>query len=381
MHFSRNLKKYLVAGLSEKKVLIVYGLRQVGKTTLVKEVLEELSDDSVYLSCDEPDVREAFTNKTSTEMHAFLRGATVVVLDEAQRVPNIGLSLKLLYDTYPKLTIIATGSSSFELADSTSESLTGRNITYTLLPVSYAEYASAIGAREAFRLLEERIRYGMYPAVINATKPDQEVTRIARDYLFRDVLRVDRIRKPLVIEKLIQLLAYQVGSEVSYNEIAQKLEISRPTVLQYVRILEQAFVIFRLPAYARNPRNEITRFDKIYFYDTGIRNALISDFNALDIRQDSGALFENFFLVERMKVASAAQKELRMYFWRTKDGSEVDFVEDVDGETRAFECKWGGGTVRRKAWENTYPEIPLLSVSKETVEPWLTTLTGPMNGI
>lgn len=378
MHFSRYLKEYIVTGLAEKKVLIVYGPRQVGKTTLVKEILADLPKNSIYLSCDEPDVREAFSNQTSTKMYAFLRGATLVVLDEAQRVPDIGLSLKLLYDTYSELTIIATGSSSFELADSTNEPLTGRNITYTLLPISYTEYASQIGDREAFRLLEERIRYGMYPAVINASQPDQEVTRIAQDYLFRDVLRVDRIRKPLVIEKLIQLLAYQVGSEVSYNEIAQKLEISRPTVLQYVRILEQAFVIFRLSAYAHNPRNEITRFDKIYFYDTGIRNALINDFNALAVRQDLGALFENFFLVERMKLASAEGKTLRMYFWRTKDGSEVDFVEEINGKTRAFECKWGGGTVRRQAWKNSYPEIPLLLISRETVEPWLTSLAGPV---
>lgn len=376
MHFSRKIKENVIAGLAEKKVLILYGPRQVGKTTLVKEVLAAEVKNSVYLSCDEPDVREAFTNKTSTEMHAFLRGASTVVLDEAQRVPNIGLALKLLHDTYPALTIIATGSSSFELADSASEPLTGRNRTYTLLPISYTEFADTVGYREALRLLEETIRYGLYPAVLNAADKEREVTDIARDYLFRDVLRVDRVRKPMVIEKLMQLLAYQIGNEVSYNEIAQRLEISRPTVLQYVRILEQAFVLFRVSAFGKNPRNEITRFDKIYFYDTGIRNALIGDFASMATRPDAGALFENFFVVERMKLAGVANKKHEINFWRTKDGSEVDFVETIGNVTRAFECKWGNGKVNRRAWQNNYPTIPLIPITKDTVEPWLVSLEG-----
>ncbi|MDP2630373.1 MAG: ATP-binding protein [Candidatus Uhrbacteria bacterium] len=368
MIMERDIKKHVVEALFSKKVIIVYGARQVGKTTLVKDILKEVPN-SIYLSCDEPDVRAAFTDKTSTEMKAFIRGFNTIVLDEAQRVFHIGLALKLLHDTYPELTIIATGSSSFELADSAAEPLTGRNIPFTLYPISYAEYARTISAREALRMMEFRIRYGMYPAVISAEDPEQEVRQLARDYLFKDVLRIEKMRKPLVIEKLTQLLAYQIGQEISYNEIAQKLEISRQTVMSYVRMLEQAFILFRVPPLGKNKRNEITRFEKIYFFDTGIRNALIDSFGPLDYRHDSGALFENFFISERLKTDQRMQREVRPHFWRTKDGSEIDFVEESKDGLAAFECKWGGGSMRTRAWHNAFPSTPVTLVTRETIEP------------
>lgn len=364
----RDIKKYILDAISLKKVIIVYGARQVGKTTLVKDILESVPN-SAYLSCDEPDVRVAFTDKTSTEMKAFIRDSRTIVLDEAQRVPRIGLALKLLHDTHHELTIIATGSSSFELADSAAEPLTGRNIPFTLYPISYAEYARTIGAREAMRMIEFRIRFGMYPAVIAAADPEQEVRQLARDYLFKDVLRVEKMRKPLVIEKLAQLLAYQVGQEVSYNELAQKLEISRQTVMSYVRMLEQAFILFRVPPLGKNKRNEITRFEKIYFFDTGIRNALIDSFDSLDTRHDTGALFENFFIAERLKVYQRERREVRARFWRTRDGSEIDFVEESRDGLAAFECKWGGGSLRTRAWHNAFPSIPVTMVTRDTIEP------------
>ena len=366
----RDIKQDVINALSSKKIIIVYGARQVGKTTLVKEILNDFPN-SVYLSCDEPDVREAFTNKTSTEMKAFIRDAKTIVLDEAQRVPGIGLSLKLLHDTYPELAVIATGSSSFELADSAAEPLTGRNMPFTLFPISYAEYARAIGEREAMRLLEFRVRFGMYPAVINAVDPEREVRQLARDYLFKDVLRAEKMRKPFVVEKLTKLLAYQVGQEVSYNELAQKLEISRPTVMSYVRVLEQAFIVFRVPPLGRNKRNEVTRFEKIYFYDTGIRNALIDSFGTLESGHDMGALFENFFIAERLKTYQRELRVVQAYFWRTKDGSEIDFVEDSQGELTAFECKWGSGSARARAWHNAFPNVPVTVISKNTIESWI----------
>ena len=366
----RDIKQDVIDALSSKKIIIVYGARQVGKTTLVKDILNDFPN-SVYLSCDEPDVREAFTNKTSTEMKAFIRDAKTIVLDEAQRVSGIGLSLKLLHDTYPELAVIATGSSSFELADSAAEPLTGRNMPFTLFPISYAEYARAIGEREAMRLLEFRVRFGMYPAVINAVDPEREVRQLARDYLFKDVLRAEKMRKPFVVEKLTKLLAYQVGQEVSYNELAQKLEISRPTVMSYVRVLEQAFIVFRVPPLGRNKRNEVTRFEKIYFYDTGIRNALIDSFGTLESGHDRGALFENFFIAERLKTYQRAHRVVQAYFWRTKDGSEIDFVEDSQGELTAFECKWGSGSARVRAWHNAFPDVSVTVISKNTIEPWI----------
>lgn len=363
----RDIKKQIVATLSTKKVIIIYGARQVGKTTLVKDILKSIPNGS-YLSCDEPDVRAAFTDKTSTEMKAFIRGARIIVLDEAQRIPHIGLALKLLHDTYPELTIIATVSSSFELADSATEPLTGRNILFTLYPISYAEYARTIGAREALRMMEFRIRFGMYPAVIAATDPEQEVRQLTRDYLFKDVLRVEKMRKPLVIEKLVQLLAYQMGQKISYNEIAQKLEVSRQTIMSYVHILEQAFILFRVSPLGKNKRNEITRFEKIYFFDTGIRNALIDSFGSLDTRHDTGALFENFFIAERLKTYQRERREVRPHFWRTKDGSEIDFAEESREGLMAFECKWNGGSVRTRAWHNAFPAASVTLVTRETIE-------------
>ncbi|MDP3953741.1 MAG: ATP-binding protein [bacterium] len=368
MIIQRDIGRDIIRALTLKKVIILYGARQVGKTTLVKEILKDIPGGE-YFSCDEPDVRKAFTDKTSTEMKAFTRGAKAIVLDEAQRIPNIGLSLKTLHDAYPELTIIATGSSSIELADITIEPLTGRNIPFTLYPISYAEYARNIGAREAMRMLEYRIRFGMYPSIITAQDPEQEVSQLAHDYLFKDVLRVETMRKPIVVEKLAALLAHQVGQQVSYNELAQRLEISRPTVMKYVRILEQAFIIFRVPPLGRNRRNEITRFEKIYFFDTGIRNALIGAFSTLDLRQDTGALFENFFIAERLKTYQREHRSVQPYFWRTKDGSEIDFIEESREGLAAFECRWGRGTVYTWAWHNAFPKVPVKVVDKETIEP------------
>jgi len=366
MIIKRSIKPQLLQTLGNKKITIIYGARQVGKTTLVKDILKDIPD-SIYFSCDEPDVREAFSNKTSTEMKSFIRDAKTIVIDEAQRVENIGISLKLLHDTYPELTIIATGSSLFDLSNKTAEPLTGRHISFNLYPISFKEYANTVGDREAIRLLEERIRYGMYPAVITDPNPERGVKLLAEDYLFKDVLRIETIRKPLIIEKLTKLIAYQLGQEVSYNEIAQKLEISRHTVMSYVRLLEQSFIIFRLPPIGKNPRNEITRFEKIYFYDTGIRNALIGDFRPLDVRNDKGALFENFFIAERLKSYQRLGIDVKQYFWRTKDGSEMDLVEEKEQTIKAYEFKWGAGKAKTRAWKNSFPDTEVFLINKDNV--------------
>lgn len=370
MDIKRSIESQLRLALQDKKIVILYGARQVGKTTLVKEMLRNIPR-SAYFSCDEPDVREAFTNKTSSRMKAFIKDAHTIVLDEAQRVRNIGISLKLLHDTYPGLTVIATGSSSFDLANDTAEPLTGRNIPFTLYPVSYQEYANTVGAREAIRLLEHRMQYGMYPGVITSSNPERDVTLVARDYLFRDVLRIDTVRKPIIVEKLAQLLAYQIGQEVSYNELAQKLEVSRQTVMNYVRLLEQSFIIFRVSPLGRNLRSEITRFEKIYFYDTGIRNAVINSFEQVAFRLDKGALFENFFISERIKANQRASRNVKQYFWRTKDGSEIDFIEEAQDSMHAFECKWDSDKASTRAWANAFPDVPVSIVNKRTIEQYI----------
>lgn len=367
MVIKRWLKAEIVQSLKDKRVTILYGARQVGKTTLVKELITE--HDGVYFSCDEPDIREAFSNKTSSIMKSFIKDAKFIVLDEAQRVPNIGLSLKLLHDTYPEIKIIATGSSSFELANKIIEPLTGRNIPFTLYPISYKEYSDSFGHLESKRLLEQRIIFGMYPAIIYSLNPEKDLKIIANDYLFRDILRIETIRKPLVIEKLVRLLALQSGNEVSYNELAQKLTISRQTVMQYIRLLEQAFIIFRLPPLARNKRDEVTRFEKIFFFDTGIRNALIDNFSPLDHRVDKGALFENFFISERQKQYQRSNNNTHPHFWRTKDGSEIDLVEETSGDLRAFECKWSETSITTRAWKNVFPKtVVMQATSKNIIE-------------
>ena len=367
MNIKRHIKQQIESSLYKGKIIVIYGARQVGKTTLVKEIISTIPK-SVYFSCDEPDVRDALTDKTSSSMKAFLGSSSVLVLDEAQRVPNIGISLKLLHDTFPEMQIIATGSSSFDLANKIVEPLTGRNISFTLYPISYAEYADNLGILEAKRMLEHRMIFGMYPAIINNKEnPTNEIKRLTEDYLFKDVLRVESIRKPIIVEKLARLLAMQVGGEVSYNEIAQKLEVSRPTVISYVRLLEQSFVIFRLPPFGRNPRNEITRFEKIYFYDTGIRNALVDDFSPLENRKDTGQIFENFCIVERLKQCQRVAKNPHHYFWRTRDGAEVDLIEEESKTIRAFECKWKTGSFKTRAWNNTFPNVPITLLNSDNV--------------
>jgi predicted AAA+ superfamily ATPase len=253
------------------------------------------------------------------------------------------------------------------LANKIVEPLTGRNIPFTLYPISYQEYSETLGNLESKRLLEQRIIFGMYPAIISSANPERDLKIIANDYLFRDILRIETIRKPIVIEKLVRLLALQSGNEVSYNELAQKLEVGRQTIIQYVRLLEQAFIIFRLPPLARNKRDEVTRFEKIFFFDTGIRNALIDNFSPLDNRIDKGALFENFFISERQKQYQRLGDNTHPHFWRTKDGSEIDLVEETRGALTAFECKWKEASIKTRAWKNAFPETPVTQITSKNV--------------
>jgi uncharacterized protein len=366
MKIKRRLLAVLQQDLMSGKVIILYGPRQVGKTTLVKELIAPLANTKYFL-CDEPDIRTALMNVTSTELRSLIGSATTIVIDEAQRVENIGLTLKLIHDVLPHITVIATGSSSFDLANKIMEPLTGRSITRTLYPISFQEYVDTMGVIEAKRLLGDRLRYGMYPAVITAMNPEDEIRRLGSDNLFKDVFKLEGVRKPLVLEQLASLLAFQMGSEVSYNEIAQKLQIGRTTVISYIRLLEQAYIIYRLPAFGKNKRNEITRFDKVYFYDVGIRNALIGAFGSLESRQDVGALFEAYFITEKRKNHEYSEKYIKQYFWRTHDGSEVDLVEEKSEKLEAFECKWGNSTQTSRAWLNQYPETQIQLVNRDTI--------------
>ncbi|HHO48393.1 MAG TPA: ATP-binding protein [Desulfobacteraceae bacterium] len=328
--------------LFKGKAVILYGARQVGKTTLLRRLQENRAEKSIYLNCDEPDIRHSLTNVSSTEIKALLGSAKLVFLDEAQRIPNAGLTLKLAVDNFPDIQIIATGSSSFELSDNISEPLTGRKFELQLFPFSMQELRHEYSDLEIQRLLEHRMVYGMYPEIVRNSGEELDLLKeIARSYLYKDVLQYQQIKNPEILEKLLQALALQVSSEVSFNELAALLGIDKKTVANYIRILEQAFIIFPLRPFSRNLRNELKKLRKIYFVDTGIRNALINNFNPLSLRQDAGALWENFMISERLKKNSNENRSVAIYFWRTHQQQEIDLIEDSGGKLSGFEFKWG----------------------------------------
>ncbi len=339
----RLLTQQIKKSLFQKKVLLVIGPRQIGKTTLLKKILKNSKEKTLWLNADESDVKQQIENATtSTQLFQLFGDVKLIVIDEAQQVENIGHKLKLVIDTNPDLQVIATGSSAFELLQKSNEPLTGRKKEFQLFPISYAEMANHTSPIEEKRLLETRLIYGSYPEIINNPGNEKEFLKdIANSYLYKDILRFDGIKKASIIDKLLLALALQVGSEVSYNELANTIgNINSVTVEKYIDLLEKSFVVFRLSALNRNLRNEIKKGKKIYFYDNGIRNAIINNFNPMELRNDKGALWENFLMSERMKRNSYNKHYCNTYFWRTFDQAEVDYIEEYDGGLHVFEFKW-----------------------------------------
>jgi uncharacterized protein len=367
MLVKRTIQKSIEKALFKGKVVIIYGARQVGKTTLVKEILKQHPEQSEYFNCDEPDIRESFTDKTSTALKALIGKKKLIVLDEAQRVKNIGLTLKLLVDTFPDIQVIATGSSSFDLLSEITEPLTGRKVEFHLYPLSLMELGDIYSPLEIGRLLERRMIFGMYPEIVSdGSESEGKLKALARSYAYKDILQYERIKNPEILEKLLQALALQVGNEVSYNELAGLVGVDKNTVANYIRILEQAFIIFRLSPFSRNLRNELKKLRKIYFYDTGVRNALINNLNPLHLRQDSGALWENFMLSERMKYDQNNDRDVNRYFWRTLAKQEIDYVEEYQGKLSGFEFKWSRRSFKPpKAFLEAYPGSVVKLVNKE----------------
>ena len=336
---NRKIEKNIVENLFKGKVIIIYGARQVGKTTLVKKIADDYKGQSSYFNCDLISVQDALSIPEANRIKNFLGDHNIIILDEAQRIKNIGPTLKILIDTYPELQIIATGSSSFDLANEINEPLTGRKIVFNLFPLSVEEIMGDNGFLYINSKLEKILRYGTYPDVFFSEDKEaaSKLEEIASSYLFKDILSFDKIKKSSIIVKLLQLLALQVGSEVSYNELATKLGINRITVEKYIDILEQCFILFRINSFSRNLRNEISKAIKIYFYDLGVRNILIKNLNPLDIRNDAGFLWENFCILERIKRNKYNNIFANYYFWRTYDQKEIDFIEERDGKLFAYE--------------------------------------------
>ncbi len=366
IRYPRAIQPLIEQALFKGKVIILYGARQVGKTTLIRAIQEKYAVDALYLNCDEPDIRNALSDKTSTELRMLIGSKPLVLIDEAQRVRNIGLTLKLLVDNFPEIQVIATGSSSFDLSNNITEPLTGRKIEFNLYPLSTSELLAHNTPLEITRSLEYRLRYGMYPGILSVDDPSDALSEIARSYLYKDILEFQSVKNPELLQKLLQALALQIGCEVSYNELGTLLGIDKATVARYLALLEQGYVIYHLSPFSRNLRKELGKQRKVYFYDLGIRNALINNFNPLALRQDVGALWENFFISERLKSVFNQHRHPNMYFWRTYDGQEIDYLEEEGGKLIGFECKWGFEKWRVPVvFTSTYPgsEIQLANRS------------------
>ena len=337
------IKRALFQKLNEKfnkgKAIVLLGPRQVGKTTLINTCLE--GQDFLFLNGDDPEIRNLLENTGVSKLRLIIGKNTLVFIDEAQRIKDIGLIAKMIIDQFKEVQLIVSGSSALEINQSTQEPLTGRKFEYQLFPISWEEFENHVGYLEANTQLEERLIYGMYPDVFNNRSEAGEILKqLTTSYLYKDVLSITGIKKPELLDKLLKALALQIGSEVSYNELANLLQIDKTTVSKYIDLLEKAYIVFRLNSYSSNQRNEIKNNRKIYFYDNGIRNMIINNLNPLELRTDKGALWENFLISERIKLQQYNQLYTNNYFWRTVQKQEIDFVEETNGQVTAYEFKW-----------------------------------------
>lgn len=338
---SRTLYQNIQSRLDDPKAIILYGPRQVGKTTLLQQLSTEIEADILWWNGDEPDIRSDLENATSTWLKEQIGKRKFLIIDEAQRIENIGLVIKLIVDQIPGVKVIASGSSSFDLSNNINEPLTGRKWEFLMYPVSVQEMIEHHGERQEGRLLRNRLVYGSYPEIINHPGEEREYLKeLAGSYLYKDILTWENIQKPAKLEKLLQALAFQVGSQVSVNELSQTIGLDNHTIERYIDVLEKAYIIFRLQPFSRNLRNEIKKSQKIYFYDNGIRNAVINQFSSFELRQDKGQLWENFLICERRKMTHYHGKNVNRYFWRNHAQQEIDFIEEINGNVNAYEFKW-----------------------------------------
>jgi len=337
--FTRTIENTIKDKINSGKAIVVVGARQVGKTTLLKRILKD--KEYLFLDADDPSTRNLLQNPTTEQIRTFLGDYQYVFLDEAQRIPGIGLTLKIITDQFNEVQLFVSGSSSFDLGNELNEPLTGRKWEYELFPISWEEYENKIGFIKAEQQIENRLLYGFYPEVINNPGKEREILKnLVNSYLYRDILAISGIRKSEVLEKLLQALALQMGQEVNYNELSQLIGINKITIQKYIEILEKGYIVFRLHSFSRNIRNEIKQNRKIYFSDNGIKNMILGNFTQLDLRMDKGALWENFLVSERRKQNLYKDTFAKMYFWRTKQQQEIDFVEENNGQITGFEFKW-----------------------------------------
>ncbi len=355
--------------LNTNKIAVIYGARQTGKTTLAKDIIKETGLKTLSINADKEEYIDILSSKNLTKLSSLTHGYELLFIDEAQRIPEIGLNLKILIDEIPNLRILVTGSSSLDIASKISEPLTGRKQIYTLFPLSVQETSLNKNYFEINQELEESMIFGMYPEVYTTVNMKDKIdllAEISTSYLYKDILDLSNIKYPRKIRDLLRLLAFQIGSEVSINELSNNLRISQDTVETYIDLLEKSFVIFRLSGFSRNLRKEITKRDKFYFYDLGIRNAVIKNFNYLDFRNDKGGLWENFVIIERKKYLENNRKHANTYFWRTYTGAELDYVEEFSGKLHGYEIKYS--KIKKKppeTWIREYKGSGYTSINKD----------------
>ena len=371
----RNLQSVIESKLFKGKAVLLIGARQVGKSTLFTQIVQGRNESILSLNCDEPEVKNMLTDVNTEELRMLIGNNRILMIDEAQRVSGIGLTLKRITDNFPDVQLLVTGSSSFQLQDQLDEPLTGRKYEYHLYPISTAELMESGGLLNVKQTLESRLIFGSYPDVLNHSDEAKEILmNIAGSYLYKDLLALEGIRKPALLEKLLVALALQMGSEVSYNEIAQTIGSDSKTVEKYVDLLEKCYIVFRLSAFSRNLRTELKKSKKIYFYDNGIRNAVLQNFAPLALRNDVGALWENFFISERMKANHYKGRYCKSYFWRTTQQQEIDYIEEEDGTFTAFEMKWNpkkASTALPSLFANTYSLQTSVVVTPENYLEWV----------
>jgi len=365
-----NIEQRLFKG----KAILLFGARQVGKTTLLEHLIESRKEFVLQVSGDEPDIREILSNITSSALKNYIGSHTVFFIDEAQRISNIGFTLKLIIDKIKDVQVIATGSSSFEMANKINEPLTGRKFEFKLYPLSFKEMVDHHGLLEEKRQLEQRLLFGSYPEVVTHPNESEELLNLIADsYLYKDLLMLDNIKRPKLLEKILQALALQIGTEVSFNEIAQLVGADKGTVEKYIHLFEQTYVIFTLSSFSRNVRNELKKSKKIYFYDCGIRNAVIRNYTPIQKRTDIGSLWENYLVAERMKKLQYENSHLKSFFWRTTQQQEVDLVEEKNDDIKAFEFKWNEKAKVKfpKTFTNAYPNASIKIISPKNYESFL----------
>ena len=370
----RSIEENITPLLGGRKAIIIMGARQVGKSTLLSQMLGN-REDVIWMNGDEPDILDLFQNMTSTRIKTILGNKKILVIDEAQRIPNIGLRLKLITDQIPEVQVIATGSSSFELANKVNESLTGRKREFKMYPLTFGEMVKHTSFLEESRLIPHRMIYGYYPEIV-ANPGDERATlkELTDSYLYKDILTLESIKKPDKLTRLLKALALQIGSQVSYNEIGNLIGLDSKTVEKYIDILEKSFIIFRLASYSRNQRNELKSSRKIFFWDLGIRNAIIGNLSQIENRTDAGELWENFVIAERLKKNAYSGSFAQSYFWRTRQQNEIDYIEEEDGKLSSFEFKWNERKANIKcpeAFKNAYPETIFKVITPKNIEDFL----------